>query len=83
MTSPLTHNISGTAKACAQTVVAVMWFQEQKSPLWWTSNTVVLLGSAAYTRVKQLEMLADHLKFRQSKSLESGETSDKKSLHKV
>ncbi|KFM67563.1 GDP-fucose transporter 1, partial [Stegodyphus mimosarum] len=57
VTSPLTHNISGTAKACAQTVAAVAWFQEEKSLLWWISNTVVLLGSAAYTRVRQLEMM--------------------------
>ena len=28
MTSPLTHNISGTAKAAAQTVLATHWFNE-------------------------------------------------------
>uniref|UniRef100_A0A182MRR5 Sugar phosphate transporter domain-containing protein n=1 Tax=Anopheles culicifacies TaxID=139723 RepID=A0A182MRR5_9DIPT len=56
VTSPLTHNISGTAKACAQTVIATSWYQETKSFLWWTSNVVVLLGSAFYTRVKQIEM---------------------------
>ena len=28
VTSPLTHNISGTAKAAAQTVLATQWFQE-------------------------------------------------------
>ncbi|KAK6633611.1 hypothetical protein RUM44_004218 [Polyplax serrata] len=56
VTSPLTHNISGTAKACAQTVVATYWYNEVKSLLWWLSNFVVLLGSAAYARVKQLEM---------------------------
>uniref|UniRef100_A0A914RXK2 Uncharacterized protein n=1 Tax=Parascaris equorum TaxID=6256 RepID=A0A914RXK2_PAREQ len=28
VTSPLTHNISGTAKAAAQTVIAVVWWQE-------------------------------------------------------
>uniref|UniRef100_A0A182IVJ0 Sugar phosphate transporter domain-containing protein n=1 Tax=Anopheles atroparvus TaxID=41427 RepID=A0A182IVJ0_ANOAO len=56
VTSPLTHNISGTAKACAQTVIATSWYQESKSFLWWTSNAVVLLGSAFYTRVKQVEM---------------------------
>ena len=27
-TSPLTHNISGTAKAAAQTVLATHWFHE-------------------------------------------------------
>lgn len=60
VTSPLTHNISGTAKACTQTVVAVMWFNEIKSILWWVSNMVVLLGSAAYTRVQQIQMKKDH-----------------------
>jgi len=56
VTSPLTHNISGTAKAAAQTVLATYWWAESKSVLWWTSNMVVLGGSLAYTRVKQLEM---------------------------
>ncbi|KAL0281223.1 UNVERIFIED_CONTAM: hypothetical protein PYX00_002274 [Menopon gallinae] len=56
VTSPLTHNISGTAKSCAQTVIATYWYNESKSLLWWTSNFIVLGGSAAYARFKQLEM---------------------------
>lgn len=60
VTSPLTHNISGTAKACAQTVLATSWYNEVKSFLWWISNIVVLLGSFAYARVKQLEMAQRH-----------------------
>jgi GDP-fucose transporter C1 len=56
VTSPLTHNISGTAKACVQTVLATYWFSETKSLLWWLSNWVVLGGSAAYARVRQKEM---------------------------
>ncbi|KAM3919175.1 GDP-fucose transporter 1 isoform 1-T1 [Leptodactylus fuscus] len=55
-TSPLTHNISGTAKACAQTVLAVSYYQQSKSFLWWTSNVMVLGGSFCYTWVKGLEM---------------------------
>ncbi|XP_075044343.1 GDP-fucose transporter 1 isoform X2 [Mixophyes fleayi] len=55
-TSPLTHNISGTAKACAQTVLAVFYDQQTKSFLWWTSNAMVLGGSFCYTWVKGLEM---------------------------
>ncbi|XP_078077084.1 GDP-fucose transporter 1 isoform X2 [Mustelus asterias] len=55
-TSPLTHNVSGTAKACAQTILAVFYFEEVKTFLWWTSNVLVLLGSFAYTWVKGLEM---------------------------
>merc|ERR1712106_487992 len=56
VTSPLTHNISGTAKAAAQTVLATHWFAEAKSSLWWFSDMVVLGGSMAYARVRQLEM---------------------------
>ncbi|KAK0400051.1 hypothetical protein QR680_003327 [Steinernema hermaphroditum] len=58
VTSPLTHNISGTAKAAAQTVIAVIWWSEYKPILWWASNVVVLFGSGAYTKVKRDEMKA-------------------------
>lgn len=56
VTSPLTHNISGTAKACAQTIMATQWNHENRAYLWWFSNFIVLLGSSLYARVKQLEM---------------------------
>lgn len=56
VTSPLTHNVSGTAKACAQTVLATYWFNEEKSFLWWTSNVVVLAASASYARIRQLDL---------------------------
>lgn len=59
VTSPLTHNISGTAKAAAQTVIATIYYHDIKSYLWWFSNVVVLLGSAAYTQVKRMEMVKD------------------------
>lgn len=59
-TSPLTHNISGTAKACVQTVLACMFFHQSKSYLWWLSNVMSLLGTLGYTRVKQLEMKRQH-----------------------
>ena len=52
----MTSSPAGTAKAAAQTVLATQWYGETKSPLWWASNLVVLGGSMAYTRVKQLEM---------------------------
>jgi len=55
-TSPLTHTISGTAKAAAQTVIATYWFSEVKTFWWWFSNFVVLAGSGGYTRVRQMEM---------------------------
>lgn len=60
VTSPITHNISGTAKACAQTVIATQWFNDTKSILWWTSNAIVLIGSALYARVKQIEIEIKH-----------------------
>jgi len=56
VTSPLTHNISGTAKAAAQTVFATYWFNELKPLMWWVSNCVVLAGSMAYALVRQREM---------------------------
>ncbi|KAH9402968.1 hypothetical protein TYRP_015732 [Tyrophagus putrescentiae] len=59
-TSPLTHNISGTAKACAQTVLATHFYAETKTFSWWLSNVVVLVASAAYARVKQLEIKSAH-----------------------
>ncbi|KAF7253082.1 GDP-fucose transporter, partial [Paragonimus skrjabini miyazakii] len=56
-TSPLTHNVCGTAKAAAQTVLAVVAYREIKSISWWLSNLIVLLGSAAYTFVRHREMI--------------------------
>lgn len=58
VTSPLTHNISGTAKAAAQTVLATRWWGEARSWAWWGSNLAVLSGSLAYTRLRQTEMRA-------------------------
>ena len=60
VTSPLTHNISGTAKACFQTFLATMYFGELKSILWWFSNFVVIFGSGLYTFVRQREMKTEH-----------------------
>jgi len=59
-TSPLTHNISSTAKGCAQTLLATYHYSESKQMLWWLSNGIVLFGSAAYTRVRQVEMKKKH-----------------------
>ncbi|ESO02565.1 hypothetical protein HELRODRAFT_65661 [Helobdella robusta] len=66
VTSPLTHNISGTAKAAAQTVLATIYYHEVRDYLWWFSNGVVLFGSAAYTHVKRQEM---KMKFEEDKKL--------------
>lgn len=56
VTSPLTHNVSGTAKACTQTVIATQIYQETKSVSWWLSNVVILNASALYAWFKQREM---------------------------
>lgn len=56
VTSPLTHNVSGTAKACAQTVLACVVYAESKNVWWWVCNLMVLGGSSAYTYVRMLEM---------------------------
>jgi len=55
-TSPLTHNVSGTAKACAQTALAVFIHNESKSLNWWISNLMVLGSSAVYAQVRSQEM---------------------------
>lgn len=60
VTSPLTHNVSGTAKACAQTILATHWYNETKSLLWWLSNVIVLAASACYARVRQLELSKEY-----------------------
>jgi len=56
VTSALTHNISGTAKAAAQTVMAVGIWQEVKPVLWWFSNAIVLIGSGLYTYVQKQDL---------------------------
>lgn len=67
VTSPLTHNVSGTAKACAQTVLATYWFNEKKSFLWWISNIIVLTASAFYARIRQLDISKEYKIERQLK----------------
>ncbi|XP_071345527.1 GDP-fucose transporter 1 [Trachinotus anak] len=79
-TSPLTHNVSGTAKACAQTVIAVVYNSSSKSLLWWTSNMMVLCGSSAYTWVKSLEMKKSPPKDSQDSAKEKLLTAEKSNL---
>lgn len=55
-TSPLTHNVSATAKAAAQTVIALAVY---KNPInFWggLSVAIVLVGSLFYTLVRRTEM---------------------------
>lgn len=56
MTSPLTHNISGTAKACVQTILAYIIWQ---NPSTFKANlgvALVIFGSMLYTYVRMKEM---------------------------
>ena len=77
VTSPLTHNVSGTAKACAQTILACLVYSETKPFWWWVSNVMVLGGSSGYTYVKMEEMRLQQQDQQKSKTLvviESGES---------
>lgn len=60
VTSPLTHNVSGTAKAYAQTLLGVFYYNEIKTTLWWISNVLVLCGAGLYSHVRNQEMKAKH-----------------------
>ncbi len=57
-TSPLTHNVSGTAKACAQTILGCFIYSESKTPWWWVCNFFVLGGSMAYAYFRSKDMEA-------------------------
>lgn len=75
VTSPLTHNVSGTAKACAQTILACLVFADSKGFWWWVSNAMVLGGSSGYTYVRMGEMKANQEKNNQQLViLEEGES---------
>ena len=60
VTSALTHNVSGTAKAYVQTLLGVMYYHEVKTYLWWFSNVLVLVGAALYSQVRGKEMKSKH-----------------------
>jgi GDP-fucose transporter C1 len=55
ITSPLTHNISGTAKACVQTVLALMIFDNETTVNAMLGVLMTVLGSAFYAYVRLRE----------------------------
>lgn len=55
-TSPLTHNVSATAKSGAQTIIAVMVYRNPITTLGAMSVLIVLAGSLSYTLVRRMEM---------------------------
>lgn len=81
VTSPLTHNVSGTAKACAQTVLACIVFSQTKPAWWWVSNIMVLSGSSGYTyvRMQEMKVAAEEKSMLTVADEESGETNGTKS----
>jgi GDP-fucose transporter C1 len=54
-TSALTHNISGTVKACLQTVLGIFIYQNAVSFMAIVGIVFVIGGSAAYTYVRKME----------------------------
>uniref|UniRef100_A0A7S1G8B8 Sugar phosphate transporter domain-containing protein n=1 Tax=Bicosoecida sp. CB-2014 TaxID=1486930 RepID=A0A7S1G8B8_9STRA len=56
VTSPLTHNISGTAKAAVQTVLAFLIWQNPTSFMNIMGIALVLGGSLLYSYVRTMEM---------------------------
>jgi len=55
ITSPLTHNISGTAKACVQTVLALMIFGNDTTVNAMLGVLMTVLGSGIYAYVRMGE----------------------------
>ena len=58
-TSPLTHNISGTAKACVQTILAYAIWHNASTTKGNMGVALVILGSAIYAWVRMREMDAE------------------------
>lgn len=55
-TSPLTHNVSATAKAAAQTVLGLLVYRNPITAWGGASVAVILMGSLFYTLVRRAEM---------------------------
>lgn len=70
LTSPITHHISANSKAVVQTALAVVYYQEYKSVLWWCSILLVVGGALSYALVRARE---DH-KEKQKSSKLSGQS---------
>ena len=68
LTSPLTHNIAGTAKACLQTIIAVVFLGERLSFRSILGTGCVLFGTFMYSVVRSREMDA---KARKSPKIEA------------
>lgn len=56
LTSPLTHNIAGTAKACVQTIIAVLFLGDRMTFRSILGTGCVLFGTFMYSLVRNYEM---------------------------
>ena len=72
LTSPLTHNISGTAKASVQTIIAVIFFGDKMNFRSALGTILVLTGTFMYSLVRSREM--DREKALRKKDLERGDS---------
>jgi len=61
-TSPLTGSISGTVKACLQTILGIIIFQNYVSPLNGIGITITIIGSAWYSHIGYRESKNNELK---------------------
>jgi GDP-fucose transporter C1 len=61
-TSPLTHNVSSTAKACVQTALAFVIWKNTPTFNAILGNVFVLLGSSLYAYIRLIEDMAQSKK---------------------
>lgn len=54
-TSPVSHHISINAKSVAQTILAIIFYNEYKTFMWWCGNLLVILGILLYAYTKMNE----------------------------
>lgn len=52
VTSPVSHHISINAKSVTQTIIAILYYKEEKTVLWWCGNILVICGVLIYTLIK-------------------------------
>lgn len=76
LTSPLTHNIAGTAKAALQTVIALYIYQNPITSAGAFGIFLVLFGSFLYAYVRMLEMDAAKAAQKASKAAEEQANKD-------
>lgn len=57
-TSPVTHNISITGRSVIQTIIAVLYYNEQKTAWWWFGNLFVVFGVLWYAWMKSCNIVS-------------------------